>query len=260
MSTPLEIHNIELNNTAITNRILSSVIVDPENRLLLEALEHFANVLRRYGIKVAPYSEMSLLKLAEVPVEKKRGIRSLFENWAQWIAPDSDGADILEVDLEKEKLFLKRALDHYGVWIHDDFWSSLRKGHLIEVYGQEMIQIYRNIEFFKYCSYTLLDISIFEWYSLWERPRSVFEMIMDVARSVLVKQTPITKFKVPQHVLREVRPPNRENGEQRMACLVTLECIGSLYRGLSRQPAGAIATSVGEIIAIGDEARKIQFV
>lgn len=231
----------------------------PENMLLLKALESFSVRLKRYGYDVLPYTPASLARLSQVPAQKKTQIRLFFEAWYSWIEPEANSPDVIPVDIEQERLFLKRALSHYGAWIHDDFWKTIEHGQLIELYGSDMIQLYRNLRFFDFCSYSLLDVSVFEWYYLWDRPKTVLNEMFRYAENVKNVPTPVMEYKVPEHVLRETRSNAEDDGGQ-MASLVKFKNIGSVFQGVDPMPFGGIATSVAEVIAVGAEAQQIQFV
>ena len=247
--------------SAVVEPSFKAILDDPENKMLFAALERFAEVLRRYGHIVSIYSNGSLLKLSEVDSAKKATIRTFFENLSNWMEPEAGSPEIIEVDLEKEKTFLKRAFDHHGLWMHEDFWNTLTQGQVIEFYGTDGVQLYRNINFFDFCSYSLLDISVFEWYNLWQRPSQIQEQMNKDAVKVFSTPTPVMQYKVPRHVLREVKPPSMEIEEHpALACLVQFKYAGSLFKGVDPRPAGAIATSEAEVIAVGDEARTIHFV
>lgn len=112
----------------VENSDLKNLLENIDNRLLLIALENFSLTLKRYGYDVPVYSRDSLAKLAEVSPEKKAQIRTFFDNWRSWIEPEAGEGDILEVNLAKEKMFLKRALDYHGLWLHEDFWNTLAEG------------------------------------------------------------------------------------------------------------------------------------
>jgi hypothetical protein len=131
---------------------------------------------------------------------------------------------------------------------------------VIEIYGHDMIQLYRSLTFFQYCGYSLLDISVFEWYVLWERPRMVVDKMIDYAKVYLTTKHPTAKFDVPRHVLRETMDTGLTSPFNVRACIVDFKNIASLSKGLSPEPGGFICTATGEIIAEGSDALNIQFV
>lgn len=84
-------------------------------------------------------------------------------------------------------------------------------------------------------------------------------MNKDAAR-VFTAATPVMKYRVPRHVLREIKFVDKAETPPTLACLVQFKYAGSLFRGVNPRPAGAIATSEAEVIAIGEEAQHIHFV
>lgn len=251
-----------LNSNTLENsqKNLEFILNHPDNKLLIQALEKFKRTVKHYGYEVQTYSLSALNKLSEISPEKKSQITVFFENWAKWIEPESEDLDPLEIDVVKEKVFLKRALEHYGLWVSDEFMNTIQEGQIIEFYGPELIQLYRNIKFFDYCSYSLLDISVFEFYNLWERPAYAMNMTLDDAKAVLMNPIPIMPMKAPPHILRETKPVETDNEHLRFASLVHFHNVGSLFKGVNPVPAGVISTSSAEVIAVGDEAKSIHFV
>ncbi|MGZ3768418.1 MAG: hypothetical protein ACXVCP_01245 [Bdellovibrio sp.] len=242
------------------DEILHYALQDSTNFNLLKTLEHFSSKLKRYGYNISPYSLASLIGLKQLSIERKNQIRNHFENWSTWIEPDSEGTEIIEIDLEKEKNFLQKALNHYGLWMSDEMWNTLRKGQVIELYGSDMVQLYRNLNFFEFCSFSLLDVSIFEWFKLWERPSRIQEEMMKRATVAMTTVTPCMAYEVPEHILREVKTIQGLQEHPPIACLVKFKYIGSLFKGPCTKSWGAIATSRAEVIASGDEALHIHFV
>jgi hypothetical protein len=237
------------------------ILRDPMNERLLLTLGDFARTLERYGLNVRVCNTASLAKLLETPDVKKEQIRSHFELWNSWVRPESSGTKEIKLDTDKEKSFLKRALEHYGVWIYDDFWKTIDSNQVIELYGSDMVQLYRNLRFFHFCGYSLLEISVFEWYTLWERPSAVQQEMMAAAETAMKEPTPVMPYHVPRHVLRDRGSSNQMTDDfVPHACLVDFKYIGSIMKSVEPKPVGAIATAVGELIASGEEATTIQFV
>lgn len=122
------------------------------------------------------------------------------------------------------------------------------------------MQLYRNIRFFDYCSYSLLDISIFEFFPLWERSEQMMKFIFENVNTALQTATPIIPLTAPGHVLRETKPIEAHETNPRLASLVHFKALGSLYRSVDPKCAGIISLSTAEVIAAGEEAARIHFV
>lgn len=239
------------------NNILSLSSMDLS---LIETLQHFSRLLERYGFQVAAVSEKSMQQLPFLSDQKKFEIRHYFDCWSAWIQPEANDPDSIPLDLEKEKRFLKKALQYHGFNENDEFLKTLKKNEVIEIYGENMIQLYRSLNFFKYCGYSLLDISVFEWFVLWERPKKVIEKMTEFAQQTMKNSVEVQSFSVPRHVLRETHNSGMTDQFKPRACVVDFKNIGCLRKSPLASPTGFICTAVGEMIAEGNDALNIQFV
>lgn len=239
----------------------SDIWADGLNQKLLMTLAGFAEAITPYGYAVEVCSTSSLEKLRTLSDERKLQIISSFETWCTFVQPvGSDG--IVDNNLEKiEEKFLRRALEHYHLNVSEEFWLSLEKDSLIEIYGANMIQLYRSLNFFKISGYSLLDLSVHEWYVLYERPRRVIEDMNSHVKLALTEYIAIKPVETPRHVLREMFNTGHTEPFIPRAVFVDFKHIGTL-RGLenANQAAGLIVTSKAEIIAEGIDAVNIQFV
>lgn len=229
---------------------------------VLSTLAAFAKQIAYYGYTVRVYSESALSKLETLPPDRKQSIISFYENWCQWISPEGIGPTNPENSEILDKTFLKRALEYYGLEVSDEFMKTIDSETVVEIYGHDMVQLYRSLNFFNASGYSLLDLSVHEWYILWERPRMVTEKMMEYAKDVLTQAVPLTKFVTPKHVLRETYDTGQTQPFVPRAALVETLNIGSLtYKNtFNRPPGGFICTMKGSVIAVGDEAISIEFV
>lgn len=237
--------------------VLMETLRDPLNREVIESLARFADTIKAYGYYPPIHSLKSLLRLQELDVEKKRQIRDHFQDWRQWIQPLSSET---ELDQSREHVFAKRALRSYGMHLDENFWTTVGPNDVVEIYGHDMIQLYRSLTFFQYCGYSLLDISVFEWYVLWDRPRIVIEKMTEYAQNYLTSHHECSQFDIPKHVLRETMDTGLTTPFKVRACLVEFKNIASLKKGIFPKPGGFICSATGSVIAEGSEALNIQFI
>lgn len=240
---------------------LQEILASPENAELISALVEFSATLQLYGFSVRPYNDESVLKLSHITMKKKHEIAEHYRLWNSWILPEIGEALPLKIDVKRERTVAEKALEHFDLEVSEDFWKTVRPDHLLEIYGHDMIQIYRNLKFFNYCGYSLLEISVFEWFHLWERPSSTMKEIFSYVDRVMGAVIPVMDFKVKTHVLRERRSSGGlTEGFIPRACLVNFEFIGTVQKENQPGPAGFICTASGDNIALGDDALAIQFV
>lgn len=246
-------------------KILKNDVVDSFSDAVLddkviEALNSFKKAVSYLGIDVRIASQASLAKLNEVSATKKRQICSCFQNWTLWILENYEQNKPAE---EVEKACLQRALSHYGLKASEDFWKTIGHDQIIEIYGEDMVQLYRSLNFFRITGYSLLDISVFEWYVLWDRPSKAIEETMNDAQKVINEYISVKPFEISNQVIREVYDThNEQESFVPRAILAKFVNMGSLStdKSESRVPRGFICTSTAEIIAHGEEAKKIQFI
>ena len=236
------------------------VLADPSNRPLFRALEKFANTLDCYGYNVEIHSPASLDRLALTANEKKEEIRHYYENWNRIIQPLAGEPAVARSGASKEIGYAKKALKHHSLYIDDDFWETVEDDHVIEIYSLEMTQLYRSFNFFKYCGYSLLDMSLNEWYVLWQRPKKIIEAMQRDVNEVLSKALPVFKARIPCHVLLETMNTGNTANFVPRAAVIEFQNLGALKSHPLEKPAAFICTAVGEIIARGDEALNIGFI
>lgn len=231
-----------------------TVFQDVANRRLFDAATRFAELLNRLGHSIPAYSESALLKLAETPATKKEQIASDFECWSNWIEPLDP-----TTSYDNEITLLKRALEKHGFEADDEFWKTIEKGQIIEFYNEDMVQLYRSFNFYAYTGYSLLDISLYEWYLLWDRPAQILESIGAELMESLQTHIPVRPFRTRKHLVREIFNATNSKHFRPRASLLQPVRLGSLTSKKFGAKKGFICTSTGETIAVGDEAKNIQF-
>ncbi len=231
--------------------------LDPVNRRLLEAAIQFSTLLNRLGYSVQAYSESALQRMTDTSALKKEQVASSFEMWCQWIEPLDPSKSY-----DNEIALLKRALDQHGFEADEEFFKKIEKDQIIEFYNEDMIQIYRSFNFYKITGYSLLDISLNEWYLLWDRPRQVMESIGAELNETLKTHIPVKPFETKTHLVREIFNTSQSQNFEPRAALLTPVRLGSLRpkKFGANLKKGFICTSTGEMIAVGKEAENIQFI
>jgi len=71
-----------------------------------------------------------------------------------------------------------------------DLFQRLSKNDIVEIYLPDQTQLYRNLEYFKYTSYSLTELLFFPWHELFEHQKGFHEKIGEIANAVFVEQCP----------------------------------------------------------------------
>lgn len=238
----------------------SDILKDPENISLLKSLSDFSQTLSLYGLHVRISSTSSLQRLNQLSSETKKNIGAYYRLWNEWIQPEGVLTPVAKIDIELEKQFLRKALKHYGFIVDEEFWNVLSKDDLVEIYGEDMVQLYRSTNFFEISGYSLLDLSINEWFVLYERPRRIMEIMGEKSQKVFHESGPTQQFLIPKHLLRERCEVGTAEPFVPRAVLVDFQYISSLKRNPLGKAKGLIVTCKAELIASGDESMNIEFV
>ncbi len=223
----------------------------------ISCLQRFADILKVYGYEVPVASKAALAKLPEVSDEKKQQIIRQYDLFMDWIEPEKD-RDIKPDVTEKEIAWASKALQFYGLNVSDDFWATVTKDQIIEIYSDDMTQIYRSIGFFTKTGYSLADLALFEWWVLWQRSKSVIEKQTAEVTAILNNNIPVMTTQIPPHIVLEIMNSGETDEFEPSAISVKYHNLGSVMK-LGRA-AGFIVTTSCDVIVQGDEVKKIAFV
>jgi hypothetical protein len=146
--------------------------------------------------------------------------------------------------------------------VDEQFLKTIETDQIIEIYNEEMIQVYRSLNFYKITGYSLLDISLYEWFVLWDRPRQAMESIGAEVIEALKSNIPVKSFQTQTHLVREIFNASKSEHFEPRAALLTPVRLGTLKPKAfsTNKKKGFICTSTGEVIAIGRDADNFQVI
>jgi hypothetical protein len=224
-------------------------------------LDLLALKLKNFGFKVTTTSPNAIQKLATLKIEQKLELNQTYLKMLELLStvkletePDAT------FGLETEKKLLKRILNHEGSEAPDDFWTKLESNHHMQVFNDQMVQTYRSFNFFDICAYSLLDLSVFEWYVLWERPKLILEAMHKHVEDVFQSSFQSKEVLIPKHIVRETFNSGNSSPFIPRAALTRFHQIAPLRRPGGSRTVGFIVTSSAQLIAEGEEALDINFV
>lgn len=223
---------------------------------LMDCLQRFSNILSVYGYEVPVASKAALAKLPEVADDKKRQIIRQYDLFMDWIAPEKK-PEKPEVS-GGEITWAKKALQFYGLSVSDDYWATVTKDQIIEIYSDDMTQIYRSISFFTKTGYSLADLALFEWWVLWKRSNAVIEKQTAEVTEILNKNISLMPTQIPPHVVLEVMNSGETDEFEPSAISVKYHNLGSVTK--LGKAAGFIVTTSCDVLVQGEDVKKIAFV
>jgi hypothetical protein len=238
--------------------LLNETTLNPKTReiavLMCTILEDLERLARLKGISLKGYDENSLKCFLALPEPKQKILTHAVTDYLEIVARVPGALDPFEkISVEHEIKYLSLALRRYGLRTRDQDFDFLKDGDIIEVYNSDWIQLYRNFEFFRHCSYTLLDLICNEVYVLYERPQQIVESMIKFCTEVLANGRETVPYMVPVHILRE-RYLNA-----RKAFRIQFKYVSPLIDA-SGKTVAILSTLRADLISEGPETSKIHMI
>lgn len=233
----------------------------PNTQLLVKLvtkLNILSSLLSKNGVIVqasSEHGEQSFLKLS-LPNQEM-----IYKHVCDYLEIVSAIPDITESPTQyptynKEIKCLDMALKKFNLTPKDDCQQYLTKGDIVEIYSAEGVQLYRNFEFFKNCSYSLMDVITNEWFVLYERPQQIIDTMINICSQVLKSGKETVQYAVPEHILRE-RYLNAKR-----AFKIVSKYISPLVdsNGQTTAVLTVLTVLTADLISTGDETLKIHMI
>lgn len=189
-------------NQQMENNVKLTVAQAPSTDLVLESLlaeiQGFATLLKHYEIEVGIESEPARAAWFNLAENAKQEILKRFSTYHR----NCRDLHMSGISLRDNIAVLSHCLKRSNLFAKNDIREFISNEHMVEVYNLENVQIFRSINFFDYCNYTLLDLLSREWMELYERLSSITESIFrEIHSSVAAKEFRL--FDTPAHVMKE---------------------------------------------------------
>lgn len=223
---------------------------------IIEQVDLIYGLLNRAAIPVRAYTPKSVQILLGLSETRKIAILRDLKNWSS-ILMSVEGS-IENVD---EKVLANKALSYFNFKLKNHDWQATSTEEIIEIYNPEGVQLYRSLNFFKTCGYSLLDLCVNEWFVLWERPKSVIDKMFAAVGEVMSGRRTDPRFdEIGPHLIRETYDDGTTQPFLPRTAIVEFKNIYPAYSLDQKYIIGFVCTSVGKIVSVGDEARKIDFI
>jgi hypothetical protein len=180
--------------------------LDLEHRLRT-LTEAFANQAARDGIRILPHREIAWERFRSLPIEKQIKKVNDFSKFYRICAEAVNAGVSLGSGVE----LVKRAISKLGLRTCDGLYEQMDDSDVIELYHKDFTQVFRNLEMMKICSYSLLDLCVYEWPELFKRSHALTQQLIQLAQEIISGRISTTIFceEMPDHFLEEIFSPGR---------------------------------------------------
>jgi hypothetical protein len=188
----------EITEGAFSVKSLRGAGADPILNELYTELFGFASLLKKHGVEVAIDSAAAREAWHTLDKAAKQKILQTFAIYHR----NCREMHAAGVSLRDNRALVSHSLKRAHLFAQDNTDGLFGNDHMVEVYNLSDIQIFRSINFFDYCNYSLLDLLAREWMDLYERLPSITESIFkEIHASVAAKE--LRPFHTPAHIMKE---------------------------------------------------------
>lgn len=236
-----------------------AIDLDFENKAALQA--NLSQLKQELTLQESPSYDPAIASVetfAKLPPAHQQQILSNISTYLQILSQDIE--PMIEPGVERsprirEIARLKCALNQFGLRAaSDNVFDVISLDDVIELYNIQGVQLYRNMKFFKVCSYNLLDLSVHSWEKLYDKPSSVVDATLKVIERLFASEGQVVPYSIDTYLQKE-----KSDFVKSLKTLeVTPRYIVPLYDIQTGQPGGAFSTYSAEIIAEGDQSSRFR--
>lgn len=192
------------------NYNLESLIQESSDVLLIEFLEattHISGICKKYGYNLEGHSPTGIAKFLshQKPVQKK--ILISCQQFIEFcMSAEKEGINLRDNNTKLTWWALKQ----FNLRPHSELFNHLTDEHIVEIYNEDSIQVYRSFNLFQFLSYSVSDIFSHEWWELYRRDNAVFDRMLLLTNQLLDGTlTGIVKTNYPDHWVEEIFSPKK---------------------------------------------------
>lgn len=176
--------------------------IDRDAEVFSSQLLQISQFLVARGIESKPFSSREVPHFRVLPAADRKAIIEHLQSWVEVMVAHP------ELDIYgTEEQVLWRILGRGKFRFPPDMFNALPKDGVVEVYTADSRQIYRSLQFFRVCNYTLEEVCSYPWYQLYSRDpelnRISFELYEKISGGAV---TGIVHNPFPIHSVKECLP------------------------------------------------------
>ena len=158
------------------------------------------------GIRVIPFQDSELPHFVKLQSNAQDSVLHSLEVYLNvYKAVQSEGSSLLD-----SVRVLWNALAQLGLRPTSDLFSFVSVGNVIEIHGNNSVQMFRNLVFFNYCTYSLEELYCHTMPELYARDTAIEESLMKTAGQVFSGQIDhVIKMDLAPHIITEIASPGK---------------------------------------------------
>ncbi len=168
--------------------------------LFREASNQIAELGASVNIKITPFHKKSLEHFSKLETEQKRAVlNSLLVYLNVYRAVQAEGSSLLD-----SVRVVWNALTLLGFRPTSDLFSFIQPGNVIEIHDKRLVQVFRNLIFFNFCSYSLEELYCYNLQQLYTRDLEFENGLMTYVHQIYGGHTSVIKTDLKTHTITEL--------------------------------------------------------
>lgn len=103
-----------------------------------------------------------------------------------------------------EAAMLRFALSKLSLLSQEGLPYTVGPEHVVEIFDESHVQVYRSVNCFNLCNYSLLELSSYPWFELYERPPAFEQRYLEMGVKMAAGKLPYADVSdFPEYVIRE---------------------------------------------------------
>lgn len=173
------------------------------------------------GTKASISPASAWLKFGELPEADQRAAITVMVGQAEFIRSALQNS----IDSHNEVEMLKFALRKLSLLSDTNVFDEIENGDVIEIFDREYRQVYRSYSCFNLCNYSLIELTSYPFFELYERSSHVTKRLVEFCDAIINGSATYLSFStLPEYVLRELKTQNPSSFSVREKFVSKLVC------------------------------------
>lgn len=201
-------------------------------------------------IKITPFHNPKLPHFTKLPLPQQKNVIASLRTYLNiYESVLAEGASILS-----SSRVVWNALLQLGYRPTSDLFSYIRDEHLIEIHDSSLIQIFRNIGFFNYCTYSLEDLYCNNLTDLYTRDEKLEKDLIGIVGKIYSGQVDrVIDPHLQPHVIQEKASMNK------FAVFCHIQNMAPLYSNSegNKAPVATITIEIAETFKVAERTAEV---
>lgn len=160
------------------------------------------------GIKIIPFHNSNLEHFSNLNSEARFNILNSLQIYLNvYKAVQAEGSSLLD-----SIRVVWNALSQLGYRPTSDLFTYIKSGNVIEIHNSSLVQVFRNLNFFKFCSYSLEELYCYQMPELYTRDISFEEQLLTYVKQIYASEVrSVIKPELKTHTISELKSQDRLN-------------------------------------------------